>query len=259
MTDQTATVASRSQSRTGIDAPLIVVIEDDRAQQMALTAALEGRGYRVTLASTAGQAVKLIRLAEPDIVLLDLDVPDADGLDLCRHVRVLVRCPIIIVSSDVLEDRAVEALDIGADDYVVKPFSMKTLMARVRVALRHHAATSAILVEELLTAGDVVVDVPGHRVVVAGDVVELQARQFALLTILMRNVGKVVTYAGLSRALGSSGSSATDQNGLRVLVSKLRKQLGSGELRPIITTELHVGYRLSVPEADRTVFDSQDD
>jgi two-component system KDP operon response regulator KdpE len=227
----------------------ILVIEDERPQQIALEAALTSRGYDVDIASTAARALRLASVTEPDLVLLDLGLPDADGIDLCRHLRSMLRCPIIVVSADSVEHRIVAALDLGADDYVVKPYLPSVLMARIRVALRHAAATAPLVQDTVLRCGDVIVDVSAHQVQVAGEIIDLQARAFALLTVLIRNEGKVLTYRMLSRALdGVEGEG--ELNALRVLVSKLRKQLGTGPRRPVIVTELNVGYRLSLPVED---------
>jgi len=212
-----------------------------------LTAAFEARGYRVQVASTGREAAHLARILTPDLVILDLGLPDVDGLDLCRHLRALLRCPIVVVTAEAFEGRIVEALDLGADDYVIKPFSMPVLLARIRMAMRHYAATAAIVEDQILEAGDVRVDVGAHQVMIGGELVDFQARPFALLVVLMRNPDKVLTYAALAKALGPGPAGEIDRNGWRILVSKIRKQLGTGSERPTIVTDLNVGYRLTVP------------
>ena len=142
----------------------------------------------------------------------------------------------------------VAALDGGADDYVTKPFSMPVLLARTRVALRHRAAAAAVVDEPILEAGDVRLDMNGYQLMVADELVDMHPRQFMLLALLVRNQGKVLTYAALDRALGSSNASSDERNPWRVAVSKIRKQLGSGPRRPTIHTEHRVGYRLTVPD-----------
>jgi DNA-binding response OmpR family regulator len=231
----------------------IVMIEDRHAQRVGLRKALEARGYLVQLASNGNEAMQLLRVVDVDLVVLDLDLGDTDGLELCRHVRVLVRCPIIVISADAGDHRVVAALDLGADDYVVKPFSMTVLLARVRVALRHQAATAAIVGDQVLEVGDVRVDVGAHQVMIADELVEMQPRQFALLVVLMRNPGKVLTYTAMGQALGHLEPDPMNRNSWRILISKIRKQLGAGPIRPVIESELNVGYRLrlAVPTTDR--------
>jgi two-component system KDP operon response regulator KdpE len=153
----------------------------------------------------------------------------------------------VVVTADAVEDHVVTALDIGADDYVIKPFSIRELLARIRVAMRHRAMT-AVPDDDLLMCGDLRIDVAGHVVTVAGEEIELQARPFAALTLLVRNEGRVVTYSRISEALGGSRGGAPDANGLRIMLSKIRKQLGTGPNRPQIHTETKVGYRLVRPD-----------
>lgn len=226
---------------------MIIIVEDQRAQQQVLTTALEARGYQVQVASNGREAMHLAAIVQPDLVILDLGLPDVDGIDLCRHLRVLLKCPIIVVTAEAFEGRIVDALDVGADDYVIKPFSMTVLLARIRVALRHFAATSAIVEDQILQAGDVRIDIAAHQVMIGDELVEFQARPFSLLAVLVRNQDRVLTYVALAKALGSSEPDASDRNGWRILISKLRRQLGDGPQRPTIVTELNVGYRLSVP------------
>ena len=188
----------------------------------------------------------------PDVILLDLGLPDIDGLVLCRHLRLQVTCPLIVVTADALEDRIIEVLDLGADDYVPKPFSMNQLLARVRVALRHRLATAALLDDQVLQCGDVTIDTAAHQVLIDCQTVDLFPRQFDLLTALVRNEGRVMTYSTLVRVLW--GMDAADEHvaPLRTAISKLRKTLGVGARRPSIDTEHHVGYRLVVPDSRST-------
>jgi DNA-binding response OmpR family regulator len=238
---------SRVRGQTWSVSTTIVMIEDQSDPHTALRRAFEERGYQVESASNGKDAMQLVRMVHADLVVLDLDLADVDTLDLCRHVRVQVRCPIIAVSADVSEHRQVAALDLGADDYILKPFSVAVLLARVRVGLRHHATAAAIIDDQLLEAGDVRVDVGAHQVMIADRLVEMQPRQFALLVLLMRNPGKVLTYPAMGQALGHLETDPVNRNSWRMLVSKIRKQLGAGPRRPVIESELNVGYRLRVP------------
>ena len=234
------------RSRLLPSATRILVVEDEQPQQVALYEMLTSRGYAVEIAPTATTAMRVVNATEPDLVLLDLGLPDLDGIELCRHLRTMLHCPIIVISGDALESRVVAALDGGADDYVVKPCHPNVLLARIRVALRHAAATAGLVQDTLLQCGDVVMDVSAHQVQVAGQIVDLQPRAFALLAVLIRNEGKVLTHTTLGKVLDGAESDSP-LNSLRVLVSKIRKQIGSGPQRPIINTELNVGYRLSLP------------
>ena len=227
--------------------PLVLVVEDEAPQRTAMATALEARGYAVIQAATGEEALAVLAGIDPGVVILDLGLPDMDGLEVCRHLRTWQRCPVIVVSADGLEERMVAALDLGADDYVVKPFGVEVLMARVRVALRHRAATSAVVEEQRLVCGDVLVDVAAHQVVVGGRALELQAQQFSLLALLVRNEGLVVTYANLVRALWADQHPERHLDALRIAVSKLRKDLGTGPERPVIETAARVGYRLVAP------------
>jgi two-component system KDP operon response regulator KdpE len=228
---------------------IILLVEDDPAQRDAITSALTARGHRVVEATTGARALEMVTVVSPDVVLLDLGLPDIDGLVLCRHLRLQVTCPLIVVTADALEDRIIEVLDMGADDYVLKPFSMNQLLARIRVALRHRLVTAALVDDHVLRCGDVTIDTAAHQILIDGQLVDLFPRQFDLLTALVRNEGRVMTYSTLARVLW--GMDATDEHAapLRTAISKLRKTLGVGPQRPWIDTEHHVGYRLVSPDS----------
>src|SRR5262245_46278723 len=136
------------------DRLLILVIEDHRAQQQVLTTAFEARSHRVLVAGSGAEALKLLDTNDPDLIMLDLGLPDIDWLELFRHVRTRSAAPVIVVTAESEEARIVEALDLGADDYITKPFGMPVLMARVRVGLRHSLAAAATLEDRLLEVGD---------------------------------------------------------------------------------------------------------
>ena len=231
-----------------VDQTSVVLIEDHRAQQAVLAAAFEARGHQVHVASTGAAGLGLVDSVDPDLIVLDLGLPDVDGILLCKHLRARAACPIIVVTADNDERRVVAALDSGADDYVTKPFSMPVLLARARVALRHRATAAAVVDEPILEAGDVRLDMNSYQLMVADEVVDMNPRQFMLLALLVRNQGKVLTYAALDRALGASNASTDERNPWRVAISKIRKELGTGPHRPTIHTEHRVGYRLTVPD-----------
>jgi two-component system KDP operon response regulator KdpE len=240
---------SRSRSRKPDGRLLVLVIEDDPGLQRLLHTSLERRGLQVVSVGGGMDALRVVGLHDPQLVVLDLGLPDIDGIELCRRLRSTQRCPILVVTADGDEERMVAALDQGADDYITKPFGMEVLMARVRVALRHAAALAGAVEEERLSAGDLVVDVPAHLATAGGVALDLSPRQFRLLTALVRNEGRIITHQQLAQvAAGDVDLGGSD--GLRGAMSQLRKRLGVGPERPQIVTEPHVGYRLVAP-ADR--------
>jgi two-component system, OmpR family, KDP operon response regulator KdpE len=233
---------------TAAPAQTILVIEDTPAIGRALRAALEARGYRAVVATTGQQGIDAAATNDPAAIILDLGLPDMDGTEVCTRIRSWSDVPIIVLTVDDSEYRKVETLDIGADDYVTKPFSMPELMARLRVALRHRELVAAVIDPAVTRVGDVVVDTGARTVVADGRPVELTRKEFGLLEVLARNPGKVVTHGAiLGRVWGAeAGSSET----LRVHVTSLRKKLGEGADRPRIQADPGVGYRLVLPDAD---------
>jgi two-component system KDP operon response regulator KdpE len=229
----------------------VLVIEDTPAIGRALRAALEARGYHAVLAMTGKDGIDAAAVSDPGAIILDLGLPDMDGRDVCRRIRTWSDVPIIVLTVDDSEQRKVETLDIGADDYVTKPFSTPELLARVRVALRRGRAVDGEPPDPILTVGDVVVDVPHHRVQVAGEDVELTPKEFAFLALLARYPGRVLTHrAILQEVWGPEYGSETQY--LRVYASQLRKKLGEDPSAPRLVTEPGVGYRLvdraAIPE-----------
>ncbi len=250
MTSSTEEPVSRSRSRRPDDALLALIIEDEPAQQVVLRAALEARSIKVVAASSGLDALRILAVQEPDLVTLDLGLPDFDGVELCRRLRKILKCPIIIISADEDESRMVDALDVGADDYVTKPFGTEMLMARVRVALRHAAVMASATEETTFEVGDLFVDVEAHLATLNGAPIDLSPRQFRLLTALIRNSGRVLTHKQLTMAASADDLPSVEvatADGLRGAMSQLRKRLGSGADRPQIVTEPHVGYRLIPP------------
>jgi len=225
----------------------ILVVEDTPAIGRALRAALEARGYDVVVALTGAAGIDAAAVSDPAAIILDLGLPDMDGSDVCRRVRSWSDVPIIILTVDDAEHRKVETLDIGADDYVVKPFSTPELLARLRVALRRRRASDGEPTDPVLEVGDVVVDVPHHRVEVGGHQVDLTPKEFAFLALLARHPGRVLTHRTiLQEVWGPEYGSETQY--LRVYASQIRKKLGDDAASPRLVTEPGVGYRL----VDRT-------
>jgi two-component system KDP operon response regulator KdpE len=229
----------------------LLVVEDEFAMATVITEGLLARGYDVHTVASGADAIAIAADSPLSAVILDLGLPDMDGLEVCRRIRSWSDVPIIVVTADGAEDRKIAALDGGADDYVTKPFSMRELLARVGVALRHQARKGPD--EAVLSVGDLVVDVAHHIVTVAGEPVDLTPKQFELLTLLARHPGRVLTHGLiLSEVWGPEGAGHVEY--LRVYARALRQKLREDPARPRLLTEPGVGYRLvdpgAVPGAD---------
>ena len=223
---------------------VVLVVDDEPAIRRSVSAGLTARGYEVRVAENGERAVQAVAEEPPDLVILDLGLPDIDGVDVCRRIRAWSQVPIVVLSAEASDYRKVLALDEGADDYVTKPFSMPELLARVRVALRHRSANPPTdeLVE--LRVGDLVVDLPRHRVTVADREVDLTPKEFDFLALLARWPGRVLTHrAILQEVWGPEYGHETHY--LRVYASQIRKKLGDPAARSRLVTEPGVGYRLS--------------
>jgi two-component system, OmpR family, KDP operon response regulator KdpE len=228
------------------DRELILVVDDEPAITRVLTAALDARGYRVTTAATGREAIDAAALESPAAVILDLGLPDVDGVEVCRRIRTWSDVPIIVLTADDTEHRKVEALDDGADDYVTKPFSTPELLARLRVALRHRDHTTTRSDAET-TVGDLRVDRARHHVELAGTPVTLTPKEFAFLALLSTHPGRIYTHRLiLEKVWGPEYQ--TETHYLRVYASQLRKKLGDDPSRPRLVTEPGVGYRLIDPD-----------
>jgi two-component system KDP operon response regulator KdpE len=227
----------------------VLIVDDEPAMVRVLKAGLTARGYDVRTAATGQEAIDAVALEPPDVVMLDLGLPDFDGVEVCRRIRGWSDVPIVVVSAEGSEVRKVRALDEGADDYVTKPFSMAELLARIRVALRHRGSRDASDGEAVLVVGLLRVDVPHHEVTLEGDRVELTPKEFAFLALLARWPGRVLTHRTiLQEVWGPEYGSETQY--LRVYASQLRKKLGDDPARPRLITEPGVGYRLVDPDAE---------
>jgi len=227
--------------------PTILVVEDDDETRAALTRELAGRGYRVVEASDGRSALERWSSRRPDVVLLDLGLPDIDGVDVIVRMRREANTPIVILSGRYDEREKVEALDRGADDYVTKPFGVDELNARLRVALRRSVGPSADD-KGRLSAGPLVLDAGVHEVRVAGNRLDLTPREFEILRVLLSQAGRIVTKGHLLRAVWGEAYRGEDSY-VYVHVSQLRRKLAaadeSGELRDLIITEPGVGYRIA--------------
>ena len=226
------------------DAAKILVVDDEPQLTRVLRTGLKSRGYDVRVASDGVSALELFGDWHPSLVITDLAMPNMDGLELCRELRKVSQVPIIVLSAKDEEKTKIEALDIGADDFVTKPFGIDELLARVRASLRR-AATSVVNAEapSVLEQGDFRIDLEARRVLLRGSEVHLTPKEFDMLTYFMKNSDKVLTHRTLLAALW--GGNYVEQNEyLRVFVGNLRKKLESGPSGPrYILTEPWVGYR----------------
>jgi two-component system KDP operon response regulator KdpE len=225
-----------------VSAAGILVVDDEPQIRRFLRVGLEGHGYAVHEASTGEAALRAAAAAQPDLVVLDLGLPDRDGFAVLERLREWSRAPVIVLSVRSREAEKVRALELGADDYVVKPFGMPELLARIRAALRRAADTAEPV--PLFRVGGLEVDLVRRLVRLDGAEVRLSPKQYRLLQILVAHAGKVVTHRQLLTAIWGAAH-AEDVQYLRVFVKKLRARIEADPARPAyLLTELGVGYRL---------------
>ncbi len=223
----------------------ILVVDDDPALLKALRIGLTARGDEVLVARSGSEAITQVALATPDLVILDLGLPDLDGLEVCRRIREFSEIPIVVLSAYGDERRKVEALDGGADDFVTKPFGMAELEARLRVALRHGVAArgdGAGTVTQL-QVGDLGIDLVHRMATIAGEPMPLTAREFELLAYLARHAGKVCTHHMILKDVWGPGY-GEESNYVRVYAHRLRKKLGDEEGQ-MLRTVPGIGYQLA--------------
>jgi two-component system KDP operon response regulator KdpE len=227
----------------------ILVVDDEPALLRAVGAALKARQYDVATATTAQAALDAIALDAPDVVVLDLGLPDFDGIEVTRRVRTWSDVPIVVLSADGSDERKVQALDEGADDYVTKPFSTAELLARIRVALRHRQRDASPDDDAVLYVGDLHIDMARHTVEVGKRKVDLTPKEFAFLALLARWPGRVLTHRTILQEVWGPEYGSESQY-LRVYASQLRKKLNDDPTHPRLITEPGVGYRLVDPAAE---------
>jgi two-component system KDP operon response regulator KdpE len=222
----------------------ILLVDDELSIQRAMAPLLRSRGYGVTLAGTGREALDLFARERPDLLILDLGLPDINGIEVCRKVRELADTPILILSARGEEKDKVAALDQGADDYMTKPFGPEELMARVRATLRRSLGRETVLHGQL-TRGGLTIDFDRHRVQRGDDEIRLTPKEFELLTLLVTHAGRVLTHRSILKSIW--GSPAGDQpEHLRVLMGQLRKKIEPDPARPrYLLTEPWVGYRFA--------------
>ena len=227
-------------------APLVLVVEDEPQLVRFLRATLPPHGYRVSEATTGAQALVQAATRLPDLVLLDLGLPDLDGLQVVARLREWSAVPVIVLSARGQEKDKVEALDAGADDYLTKPFATGELLARIRVALRHGARAGSPEGEPAFESGDLRVDLSARLVFRSGREVRLTRTEYRLLAELVRHAGKVLTHRHLLKEVWGPGS-VGQSHYLQVYMAQLRHKLEQDPARPRhLLTETGVGYRLRV-------------
>ncbi|MBC8162634.1 MAG: response regulator [Roseiflexaceae bacterium] len=225
-------------------APTILIIEDEPPIRRFLRASLGSHGYRVIEATTAREGMQLLTTEPPDVVLLDLGLPDGDGIDITTEVRMWSRVPIIVLSARGQERDKIAALDAGADDYLTKPFGVGELLARLRVALRHSISVVQPAAEPVFSSGGLCVDLARRQVLVEGKEIHLTPLEYKLLITLVQYAGKVVTHQQLLREVWGPGYT-TETAYLRVYMGQLRQKIEAHPARPrYLITEPGVGYRL---------------
>jgi two-component system KDP operon response regulator KdpE len=218
----------------------VLIIEDDPAIRRFLRVSLTESGYRVIEAGSGREAIERLRLDRPDIIVLDLGLPDIDGLDVIREIRQTSPVPIVVLSSRADERGKVAALDLGADDYVTKPFGIDELTARLRTALRHRLHQQGEPAN--FVTGDLVVDRVRRLVQLKGMEVKLSPREYDILQLLVQHAGKVLTHQFILREVWKV---PTDVRYLRIYIKQLRHKLEPDPQQPrYILTETGVGYRL---------------
>jgi two-component system KDP operon response regulator KdpE len=227
-----------------VNGPIVLLVEDEAEMRRALRPSLRSHGYQLVEAATGREGLAQAAGRNPDVILLDLGLPDGDGLDVVRELRRFSLAPIIVISARGQERDKVAALDLGADDYLTKPFGVVELQARIRVALRHQGSLTPSGVEPEFSAAGVRVDLERRRVFRGGEEVHLTPTEYRLLATLIRHRGKVLTHRHLLEMVWGPNY-AGQTHYLRVYMGQLRHKLEADPTRPrLLITEPAVGYRL---------------
>jgi len=225
-------------------APLVLIVEDEPQMERFLRASLSTHGYRLVEAATGADGLAQAAARNPDIILLDLGLPDLDGLEVTRRIREWTQTPIIVISARGQDDDKIKALDAGADDYLTKPFSVGELLARIRVALRHVARIASGKEESVFTIGELRVDLGKRQVFVQEAEVHLTPTEYRLLATMIKYAGRVVTHRHLLKEVWGPPYVEQTQY-LRVFMGQLRQKLEPEPAKPrFLISEPGVGYRL---------------
>jgi two-component system KDP operon response regulator KdpE len=223
--------------------PRVLIIDDDRDLLNVCSVGLRAFGHEVVTAGTGHDGFNEAAIRAPDVIVLDLGLPDMDGMDVCKRIRTWSDVPIVVLSADGSEDRKVDALDEGADDYMTKPFGMRELNARLGVALRHRTAVGEDQTE--LDVGALHLDLVHCEATLDGRVLDLTAKEFEFLAYLARNAGKVCTRRMILESVWGPGY-AREMQYLKVYAYRIRRKLGD-EGGQILQSDPSVGYRLMPP------------
>ena len=225
----------------------VLIVEDEQSISSFISMILTANGYDTIIVNTGEEALTMISSHCPDLIVLDLGLPDMDGLEVLRSVRKWSSLPIVVVSARNHERDKVEALDYGADDYLVKPFGTSELLARIRTAIRHTRTpdgAAAVANSGVFTAGDLTIDYGKHRVYIAGRDAGLTQNEYKLVALLGLHAGKVLTYDYLIKELWGP-SARSDNQILRVNMANIRRKIEKNPAQPVyIFTESGVGYRM---------------
>lgn len=224
----------------------ILLIEDEKNICNFIATTLRTQDYKVSFAGNAASGLALATSACPDLILLDLGLPDMDGIDVIRNIRQWSNIPIIVISARTQEKEKVEALDAGADDYITKPFGTSELMARIRTALRRSSINSsaAVPAQNKYTAKNLLIDYEKHIISVNGEIVHFTQIEYKILTFLARNAGKVITYDTLITHVWGPYADSNNRI-LRVNMANIRRKLEQNPADPqYIFTEIGIGYRM---------------
>jgi two-component system KDP operon response regulator KdpE len=227
----------------------VLLVDDETSIQRAVGPLLRSRGYTVEIAGTGAEALQVASDRAPDLIVLDLGLPDIEGTEVCRRIRKTLTVPIIVLSARGAEADKVNALDLGADDYVTKPFGPEELLARIRVALRRVMAEESVE-SGLLRAGELTVDYDRRRVLRDREEIRLTPKEMDLLTLLVRNRDRVLTHRAILKAIW--GANAVEQpEHLWTLVAQLRRKIEPDPSNPrYLLSEPWVGYRFATAETD---------
>ena len=226
----------------------ILVIEDEKSIARFISTILTANGYEAMRAASGAEAMSMISSHCPDLVILDLGLPDMDGLDILRQLRSWSTLPVVVVSARSHEQDKVSALDLGADDYLTKPFGTVELLARIRTALRHtrtDGTSDALAMTGEYRVGDLCVDYNKHRVYLAGEDTHLTPNEYKIVALLGRHAGQVLTYKSMMKELWGPGVGG-DNKLLRVHMANIRRKIEPNPVEPqYIFTEVGVGYRMA--------------
>lgn len=222
----------------------ILVVEDEEYISRILNTVLTASGYKVIITDSGAGANSLIPSNMPDIILLDLGLPDMEGINILRTLRQWSDIPVIVVSARGMEKDKIEALDLGADDYIAKPFSTPELLARIRVALRHKNSKTAS--SDCYSVGGFTIDFKRHQVTVDGEVIHLTQIEYKIVELIARQPGSVLTYDSIIKQIWGPHAPSDNNRILRVNMANIRRKIEKNNMSPrYILTEIGVGYRMA--------------